>query len=60
MTEHERRAFCNLLARGRGLAPVYDEDALAEAEARDRATEQDSNKVGRVTTPRQPGPTPAA
>lgn len=24
MTQHEREEFCNLLAKGRGLPPVYD------------------------------------
>lgn len=35
MTEVERAEFINLLARGRGLPPVYDLDALLHDEQDD-------------------------
>jgi hypothetical protein len=33
MTTRERREFCNLLAKGRGLPPVYDLTAEDEDDA---------------------------
>lgn len=52
VTEVERRDFCNLLARGRGLAPVYDADAMHTAAVLDAALNNNARPVdaGRALT----------
>lgn len=46
MTEVERRDFVNLLARGRGLAPVYDADAMHAAAVLDAAINNNARPAG--------------